>query len=77
VVKNSQSSVKVAVSDQESTGSVLLNKIDSDTGNPLQGAVFDLYKSDGSKVASNLTTDANGQIKVNDLKPGSYYFVES
>ncbi|WP_257874718.1 prealbumin-like fold domain-containing protein, partial [Oenococcus oeni] len=32
VVKNSQSSVKVAVSDQESTGSVLLNKIDSDTG---------------------------------------------
>ncbi|WP_180794823.1 MSCRAMM family protein [Oenococcus oeni] len=51
VVKNSQSSVKVAVSDQESTGSVLLNKIDSDTGNPLQGAVFDLYKSDGSKVA--------------------------
>ncbi|WP_143812524.1 MSCRAMM family protein, partial [Oenococcus oeni] len=48
VVKNSQSSVKVAVSDQESTGSVLLNKIDSDTGNPLQGAVFDLYKSDGS-----------------------------
>ncbi|MHA5109748.1 SpaA isopeptide-forming pilin-related protein [Oenococcus oeni] len=77
VVKNSQSSVKVAVSDQESTGSVLLNKIDSDTGNPLQGAVFDLYKSDGSKVASNLTTDANGQIKVGDLKPGSYYFVES
>ncbi|MHA5123292.1 SpaA isopeptide-forming pilin-related protein, partial [Oenococcus oeni] len=77
VVKNSQSSVKVAVSDQESTGSVLLNKIDSDTGNPLQGAVFDLYKSDGSKVASNLTTDANGQIKVSDLKPGSYYFVES
>ncbi|WP_143811665.1 MSCRAMM family protein, partial [Oenococcus oeni] len=49
VVKNSQSSVKVAVSDQESTGSVLLNKIDSDTGNPLQGAVFDLYKSDGTK----------------------------
>ncbi len=77
VSMNSESSVKVAVSDQESTGSVLLNKIDSDTGNPLQGAVFDLYKSDGSKVASNLTTDANGQIKVNDLKPGSYYFVES
>ncbi len=77
VVKNSQSSVKVAVSDQESTGSVLLNKIDSDTGNPLQGAVFDLYKSDGTKVTSNLTTDANGQIKVSDLKPGSYYFVES
>ncbi|KGH71523.1 membrane protein, partial [Oenococcus oeni IOEB_0608] len=77
VSMNSESSVKVAVSDQEITGSVLLNKIDSDTGNPLQGAVFDLYKSDGTKVASNLTTDANGQIKVSDLKPGSYYFVES
>ncbi|OIM58476.1 hypothetical protein ATX85_07680, partial [Oenococcus oeni] len=78
VVKNSQSSVKVAVSDQESTGSVLLNKIDSDTGNPLQGAVFTLYeKGISSPIKENLTTDANGQIKISNLKPGSYYFVES
>uniref|UniRef100_UPI00235DDBC8 prealbumin-like fold domain-containing protein n=1 Tax=Lacticaseibacillus paracasei TaxID=1597 RepID=UPI00235DDBC8 len=54
-----------------------MNKTDSDTGKVLAGAVFDLYKQDGTKLASGLTTDAKGQIQVNDLKPGDYYFVET
>ncbi|WP_257841964.1 SpaA isopeptide-forming pilin-related protein, partial [Oenococcus oeni] len=37
----------------------------------------DLYKSDGSKVASDLTTDANGQIDYKGLKAGDYYFAET
>ncbi|MDE3309013.1 LPXTG cell wall anchor domain-containing protein, partial [Lacticaseibacillus paracasei] len=67
----------VSATNAEKTGSVVLNKTDSDTGKTLAGAVFDLYKKDGTKVASGLTTDAKGQIKVNDLKPGDYYFVET
>ncbi|WP_257613678.1 prealbumin-like fold domain-containing protein, partial [Oenococcus oeni] len=54
-----------------------LTRLYEKTENPLQVAVFDCYKSDGSKVASNLATDANGLIKVSDLKPVSYYFVEA
>ncbi|POE39159.1 membrane protein [Lacticaseibacillus paracasei] len=67
----------VSATNAEKTGSVVLNKTDSDTGKALSGAVFDLYKKDGTKVASGLTTDAKGQIQVNDLKPGDYYFVET
>jgi LPXTG-motif cell wall-anchored protein len=66
----------VSATNAQKTGSVVLNKTDGDTGKALAGAVFDLYKKDGTKVASGLTTDAKGQIKVNDLKPGDYYFVE-
>ncbi|MCX2455043.1 SpaA isopeptide-forming pilin-related protein [Lacticaseibacillus nasuensis] len=67
----------VSATNAEKTGSVVLNKTDGDTGKTLSGAVFDLYKKDGTKVASGLTTDAKGQIQVNDLKPGDYYFVET
>ncbi|MFD1431061.1 SpaA isopeptide-forming pilin-related protein, partial [Lacticaseibacillus mingshuiensis] len=67
----------VSATNAEKTGSVVLNKTDSDTGKALSGAVFDLYKKDGTKIASGLTTDAKGQIQVNDLKPGDYYFVET
>ncbi|WP_338216659.1 SpaA isopeptide-forming pilin-related protein [Lacticaseibacillus salsurivasis] len=67
----------VSATNAQKTGSVVLNKTDSDTGKALAGAIFDLYKKDGTKIASGLTTDANGQIKVNDLKPGDYYFVET
>ncbi|MFT8324385.1 SpaA isopeptide-forming pilin-related protein [Oenococcus sicerae] len=67
----------VNVADAEKTGSVILYKVDSDTNQALSGATFALYKADGTSVASNLTTDAAGQIKVGDLKPGNYYFVET
>ncbi|WP_244974958.1 SpaA isopeptide-forming pilin-related protein [Lacticaseibacillus chiayiensis] len=69
--------LKIPVRDEKSSGSVLLTKTDSDTGKALPGAVFDLYKADGTKVASGLTTDAKGQIQVKDLKPGDYYFIET
>ncbi|WP_225048187.1 SpaA isopeptide-forming pilin-related protein [Lacticaseibacillus kribbianus] len=69
--------VKVSITDEKALGSVLLTKTDGDTGKALAGAVFDLHKKDGTKVASGLTTDAKGQIKVDDLKPGDYYFVET
>ncbi|MFT9097715.1 SpaA isopeptide-forming pilin-related protein, partial [Liquorilactobacillus sp.] len=68
---------KLSVSDAEKTGSVVLTKTDSDTGKVLAGATFDLYKADGTKVASGLTTDSKGQLTYDNLKPGSYYFVET
>ncbi|MCP9358651.1 hypothetical protein KBX49_11970, partial [Liquorilactobacillus satsumensis] len=75
-----QTTVKVATvsaTNAEKTGSVVLTKTDSDTGKALSGAVFDLYKKDGTKVAGGLTTDATGQVKVGSLKPGDYYFKET
>ncbi|WP_257612353.1 MSCRAMM family protein, partial [Oenococcus oeni] len=47
--------------------------------NPVQGATYSIYTSDGTEVASGLTTDANGQIEYQnkDLAAGDYYFVET
>ncbi|KRL97819.1 hypothetical protein FD50_GL001191 [Liquorilactobacillus satsumensis DSM 16230 = JCM 12392] len=76
IVLNQQHAVTVKATNTEKTGSVVLTKTDGDTGKALSGAVFDLYKKDGTKVASGLTTDVKGQVKYNNLKLGKYYFVE-
>ncbi|MDN2451437.1 SpaA isopeptide-forming pilin-related protein, partial [Leuconostoc sp. UCMA20149] len=69
--------VKVSATNAEKTGSVVLTKKDSDSNKVLAGATFDLYKADGTKVATDLTTNADGQINEDGLKPGDYYFVET
>ena len=53
-------------------GHVVLRKTSSkDSSKFLEGAIFDLYKVGNDKaILSNLTTDAKGEIKVTDLKPG-------
>lgn len=59
-----------------SIGAVSLYKVDeNDRGNHLEGAVFSLYKSDGTKVGT-YTTNSDGYIGVSFLAYGDYYFVE-
>lgn len=43
----------------------------------LPGAVFSLYRADGSLVRAGFTTDANGQFTVRQLLVGQYHFVET
>lgn len=65
-------------------GSVVLKKVDSATNKPLQGAVFDLVKSDGSTVNDadgnpkyqDLITNSDGQIDVSNLRADNYKFIE-
>ncbi|MGV2622827.1 UNVERIFIED_CONTAM: SpaA isopeptide-forming pilin-related protein, partial [Halobacillus marinus] len=57
------------------TGSVELTKT-GEGAEKLQGAVFNLLDADGEMKYSNLVTDENGMIYVDDLKPGAYQFVE-
>ncbi|MFZ4451666.1 SpaA isopeptide-forming pilin-related protein [Salibacterium aidingense] len=59
-------------------GSVLLTKTTAeDSREVLEGAVFDLEESDGDVVEEDLTTNKDGEIKVTDLEPGDYQFVET
>uniref|UniRef100_UPI0004651C35 SpaA isopeptide-forming pilin-related protein n=1 Tax=Clostridium sp. Ade.TY TaxID=1391647 RepID=UPI0004651C35 len=70
----------VTANDDVVLGSVSLAKVDSETGEKLQGATFDLYETNSNSVGVKLgsyTTDKNGVITVGDLRPGSYYFVET
>ena len=55
-----------------------LQKVDADTKRPVaqSGFVFDIYKSDGTLVMDNATTDSSGLISLEDLEPGDYYAME-
>ena len=83
---------EVRQSDTKKTGSVQLKKI-SNTGIPISGAVFSLYRINGVRddgknrpngdatddlIKSNIKTDHEGQTPVIDeLDWGNYYFVET
>lgn len=69
--------ISVYPKNQTVYGSVVLNKVDEDNL-PLQGAKFDLYKKDATEArVTNLTTNAYGQIIVENLPFGEYYFIET
>lgn len=60
-----------------STGSAKLIKVDADnTDSRLPNVVFALYRATGTLVGT-FTTNANGEITVSSLAPGSYYWVET
>ncbi|HHT7011038.1 TPA: SpaA isopeptide-forming pilin-related protein, partial [Bacillus cereus] len=59
-------------------GSVELTKIDDiDTNTKLANAVFDLLDADGEIVEKGLKTNNEGKIVVENLRPGTYQFVET
>lgn len=74
---NAGTVVPITAENAQVKGSVRLTKMDQT--NPdikLAGAEFDLYKTDGTRIGS-YTTDANGQIYVENLRWGAYYFQET
>ncbi|MGY3186576.1 SpaA isopeptide-forming pilin-related protein [Lysinibacillus sp. TE18511] len=58
-------------------GSIVLTKINADTKDKLEGVEFTLINDEGKVIAEKLVTDKDGQIKVNNLLPGKYAFVET
>ncbi|MBQ7587730.1 MAG: hypothetical protein IJT37_06875, partial [Lachnospiraceae bacterium] len=66
------------VYNRRKNGSLRLIKADSENAARLSGSVFELYK-DGSRYPDSktvYTTDGNGEIRVDNLPWGTYYFVE-
>ena len=57
-------------------GSLTINKTDADTGKPLGGVVYRLFDADGNKIADG-TTDTNGKVTFDNLKPSSYSYQET
>lgn len=68
---------KVTVTNQQTPGDVILKKVDKDNRKPLENAVFELQKADGSVISSGHKTDAAGTLNISSLAPGNYQFVET
>ncbi|WP_053215663.1 SpaA isopeptide-forming pilin-related protein [Niallia circulans] len=76
-IKEDQTKAIELVAKNKKLGSVELTKLDmDDKQTPLANAVFQLWK-DGELLTSNLTTDEKGLLFVENLKPGSYQFIET
>ncbi|WP_289891814.1 SpaA isopeptide-forming pilin-related protein [Virgibacillus pantothenticus] len=70
--------VSVQATNELIPGSVMLVKVDEDNQDKtLEGAVFELQGADGKVLQEGLTTNAEGKIVVENLKPGKYQFVET
>ena len=61
---------------EETPNRYLQKANESGTAVRQSGFVFDIYKSDGTLVMDNATTDSSGQIDISDLENGSYYAME-
>ena len=76
---NYQESYTVDSMDNRIKGKVQLKKVEENKldAEGLDGAVFDLYKGDGTLYRGDLTTKNGGIIFEDELEWGSYYFVET
>lgn len=67
--------LKVTRENKLITGSIEILKVDADTKKPLAGVVYRLFDADGNKITDG-TTDANGKVTFDNLKPGKYSYQE-
>ena len=77
VTVKSSTTVTYIQINKRKTGNVILEKLAKEDNHlKLKGAVYMLCTSDGAILKDNLVTDSAGQIKVNNLSWGDYYFIE-
>ena len=67
--------IKIKATVTEDKGSLTISKTDADTGKALAGVTYRLFDTEGNKIADG-TTDANGKLIFDNLKPGSYSYQE-
>ncbi|EDT22989.1 thioester domain-containing protein [Clostridium perfringens] len=77
IVVGQKEAIKIEKVNIATPGSVILTKKDSQSGHVLKGAIFNLQNQEGINIRTDLTTDENGQISLNDLAPGDYQFIET
>lgn len=60
----------------ENQTTIQLIKQDKESNQRMEGIVFDCYNEQKEKLYANLVTDQEGEIHLNHLLPGIYYFKE-
>ena len=67
--------LKVTRENKLITSSIEILKVDADTKQPLAGVTYRIFDADGNKITDG-TTDANGKVTFDNLKPGKYSYQE-
>ncbi|QEL87873.1 SpaA isopeptide-forming pilin-related protein [Bacillus mycoides] len=76
--KSQSAFVTVTAKNSLKTGEVELLKVDEfGEKKPLKGAVFKIVDANNNDVRTDLITDANGKLKADKLRPGTYQFIET
>ncbi|MGP4064266.1 SpaA isopeptide-forming pilin-related protein [Oceanobacillus sp. M65] len=76
IVFDQQEQLELEMENSRTTSSVELTKVDNETKEVLEGAVFDVRQGD-DVIVEGVTSDKDGKIFVDELKPGNYQFVET
>ena len=76
IEKGQQETVQLTATNVLAEVRVIVQKVNEDTGEPLEGATFDLYDENGTKVAT-ISTNQDGKSDVVQLVPGTYTLVET
>ena len=63
------------VFENEPYGSILIQKRNASTQNPLSGAIFKVTTADGTLIGNNYTSGADGTVLVSGLDPTKTYIV--
>ncbi|WP_052131480.1 SpaA isopeptide-forming pilin-related protein, partial [Planococcus sp. CAU13] len=69
--------LKISAKNRIIKGGVELVKTDAVDGALLEGAVFELQTAEGTVIQSGLTTNEQGKLTINNLRPGAYQLVET
>ncbi|MED1407647.1 SpaA isopeptide-forming pilin-related protein, partial [Bacillus mycoides] len=78
-IKESQATaINVTAKNSLTKGGIELTKVDSvNAKETLEGAVFKIVNDKGEDVRTELTTDKDGKLVVQDLRPGNYKLIET
>ena len=74
VVVRAGETTEINVVNEQIKGRVEITKIDEETGEPLEGAGFEMVKADTNEVVENMTTKENGKI-TSGLHPFGDYII--
>src|SRR5699024_299789 len=74
---NETETLRYDMTNEQYKGSIKLIKTDAATGDLLADAEFKLVDADGEVVEENLSTNADGEIVIDDLFLGNYQLIET
>lgn len=73
--EDSPETLNIVVANKKSSNKLIIRKVDK-TSNPLEGAVFGLYRKSNQALVKDATSGIDGKAVFTDIEPGDYFVQE-